>query len=92
MSRQYPIADARASLGRIVEQAEAGLTVELTRRGQLVAVVLSPQTYDRLRSRRGHFAEAYQRFRERFPLSEVGLDATDLAMKREETSGRRVVL
>ncbi len=92
MSRQYSIADARASLPRIVDQAEAGLTVELTRRGQSVAVVVSRRTFDRLREKRGHFGEAYQRFLERFSLDEIGLDRGELATVRDKTAGRRATL
>jgi prevent-host-death family protein len=92
MPRQYSIADARANLPDIVDQAEAGGEVELTRRGQPVAVVVSRRTFDRLRDRRGQFSDAYQRFLERFSLEEIGLDPGDLSATRDTTSGRRVTL
>jgi prevent-host-death family protein len=92
MPRQYSIADARSSLPDIVDQAEAGAEVEITRRGQPVAVVVSHRTLERLRERRTSFSEAYQRFLGRFSLDEAGLDSSELSPPRGTTSGRRVRL
>jgi prevent-host-death family protein len=90
--RQYSIADARANLPDIVDQAEAGVEVELTRRGQPVAVVVSRRTFDRLREQRGQFSDAYGRFLEQFSLDEIGLDAGELSATRDPTTGRPVTL
>lgn len=92
MRRRYSIADARSNLPRIVDQAEAGVEVELTRRGLPVAVVVSRRAFDRLREGRGQFSEAYQRFLERFPLDEIGFDQDELTPTRDKTNGRRVRL
>jgi prevent-host-death family protein len=92
MSRQYSIADARSNLPHIVDQAEAGVEVELTRRGQPVAVVVSRRTFDRLREKPGRFGEAYQRFLARFSLEEIGLAPDELSGTRDTTPGRKVAL
>lgn len=92
MPRQYSIADARANLPDIVDQAEAGVEVELTRRGQPVAVVVSRRTFDRLREQRGQFSDAYQRFLDQFSLDEIGLEPDELSASRDTTTGRRVTL
>ena len=92
MPRQYSIADARSNLAHIVDQAEAGLEVELTRRGQPVALVVSRRTFDRLREKRGQFSEAYERFLARFSLEEIGLDPGELSRARDTTTGRQVTL
>lgn len=92
MPRRYSIADARSSLPHIVDQAEAGVEVELTRRGQPVAVVVSRRTFDRLREKRGEFGEAYQRFLARFSLDEIGFEQAEPLTARDTTTGRRVVL
>ena len=92
MPRQYSIADARSSLPHIVDQAEAGMAVELTRRGQPVAVVVSRRTFDRLREKRGQFSEAYQRFLAQFSLDEIGFDQAEPLTTRDPTTGRRVML
>jgi prevent-host-death family protein len=90
MAHRYSIADARSNLPRIVDEAEAGAEVELTRRGQPVAVVVSRRTFDRLRDARTRFDEAYQRFLERFSLEEIGLDEADVRTTRDRTTGRPV--
>ena len=92
MSRRYSIADARTSLPTIVDQAEAGLRVELTRRGTPVAVVVSLRELERLRGDRPHFGEAYKNFLEKYSLKEVGLDDDFAASTREKGAGRKVSL
>ena len=90
MSRQYSIAEARSNLPTIVDQAEAGQEVELTRRGKPVAVVISLAEFARLRGERASFGVAYQRFLEAHPLPEVGLDEGFFASTRTKDPGRKV--
>ena len=90
MARRYSIADARTSLPAIVDQAEAGQPVELTRRGKPVVVVVSLGTFQRLRGDRSRFGEAYRQFRSRFALQDVGLDDGFAESLRTEDAGRKV--
>lgn len=92
MSKRYSIAEARANLPSIVDEVAAGGEVELTRRGKPVAVVVSRQEYDRLRSARPQFAEAYGHFLRRFRLDEVGLDSDFFDSVRGSEPGRKVRL
>ena len=92
MSRRYSIAEARSNLPAIVDQAEAGVEVELTRRGQPVAVVVSRREFERLRGRRLHFGDAYRKFLEKHPLEETGVDDDFAASTRDRTTGRKVLL
>jgi PTS system cellobiose-specific IIB component len=92
MAYRYSIADARANLSGIIDQAEAGEAVELTRRGQPVAVVLSCAAYERLLSGRPRFGDAYRAFLERFPVAEVGIDDELFATVRDRSPGRKVKL
>lgn len=91
MSQKYSIAEARSRLPAIIDQAEAGREVELTRRGRPVAVVVSCREFDRLRGKRRHFGDAYKRFLETFSLDEIGLE-NDFAAARDRTAGRKVSL
>jgi prevent-host-death family protein len=91
MSRKYSIAEARSSLPRIVDEPQAGLEVELTRRGQPVAVVVSRREFDRLRATRRHFSEVYRHFLGQFSLDEIGLER-DFAVTRDKSAGRQVSL
>lgn len=92
MSRRYSIAEARANLPSIVDQAEAGKEVELTRRGKPVAVVVSLRTLERLRGERGQFGEAYRRFLKKHSLRDVGVDDDLLESTRDREVGREVSL
>jgi prevent-host-death family protein len=58
VSQKYSIAEARSRLPSIVDQAEAGVEIELTRRGQPVAVLVSHREFERLRGKRQHFSDA----------------------------------
>jgi prevent-host-death family protein len=92
MSKRYSIADARMSLPAIVDQAEAGQPIELTRRGKPVAVIVSVGTFQRLRGDRSRFGDAYRKFRVQHSLPEVGLDDGFAASLRAKDVGRKVSL
>jgi prevent-host-death family protein len=92
MSKRYSIADARASLSNIVDQAEAGQTVELTRRGKPVAVVISLQRFEGLLGDRPLFTAAYEDFLKRYALEDIGLDEQFSQSLREKSAGREVSL
>lgn len=80
------------NLPSIIDQAEAGEAVELTRRGRPVAVVLSHEAFERLRSPRPRFADAYRAWVGRFELEEVGLEEDFAASARDRSAGRKVRL
>ena len=92
MSKRYSIAEARSQLPSVVDQAEAGQEIELTRRGRPVAVLLSLRELERLRAERTSFSTAYRRFLKTHRLSEVGLEDAELESTRDRNTGRRVAL
>ena len=92
MSRRYSIAEARSSLPTIVDQAEAGQEIELTRRGKPVAVVVSLGEFVRLRGERPRFGDAYRRFLQAHVLREVGVDEGYFEATRDRDAGRKVTL
>jgi len=92
MTRRYSVAEARSSLPAIIDQAESGLDVELTRRGTPVAVVISLREFERLRGDRPRFGAAYRNFLETHSLKEVGVDDDYFTSGRERGSGREVSL
>ena len=92
MSKSYSVADARAHLPDILDDVEAGKDVQLTRRGRPVALVLSPQRYEMLRSERTSFGDAYRAFLGRHAAEDIGLDPGFLASLRDREPGRRVRL
>ena len=68
------IAEARNNLPQLVKDAEAGQPVELTRRGQRVAVIVSAAEYDRMAPKKRDFWEAYERFKEKHDLEALNFD------------------
>ena len=92
MSKKYSIAEARSNLPTIVDQAEAGLEIELTRRGRAVAVLVSPRQLERLRGDRTRFSDAYKTFLSRHSLEDIDIESGFFESAREEGVGRKVSL
>jgi prevent-host-death family protein len=92
MSKQYSIADARRNLSSLVNEAEAGAEVQLTRRGHAVAVLVSIEKYRRLRAKRVGFSEAYAAFRQQFPADGKGLGPGYFRSLRDREVGRKVTI
>ena len=92
MSKSYSVADARAHLPDILDDVEAGKDVQLTRRGRPVALVLSPERYEMLRSEHTNFGDAYRAFLGHHTAAEIGLEPGFLDSLRDRDPGRRVRL
>jgi prevent-host-death family protein len=92
MAQSYAIAEARANLPTLIDEVEAGAAVELTRRGKVVAVMISVAEYQRLHSQRVSFQEAYQQFLKKYSLAEVGLEPGFARKLRDRSPGRKVDL
>ncbi|WP_458789503.1 type II toxin-antitoxin system Phd/YefM family antitoxin [Adonisia turfae] len=71
-SNQYSIAQARDRFTQLVHEAEQGKAVEVTRRGQRVAVLVSAEEYDRWHKPKQDFWQSVLAWREKF-----GLDTRD---------------
>ncbi len=93
MSKKYSIAEARSNLPTIVDQAEAGAEIELTRRGKPVAVIVSPRQLERLRGERARFSDVYKAFIRKYSLEQIGTEDDDfLTSTRVKDIGRKVNL
>ncbi len=93
MTDKHSIAEARRNLPSLVREAEKGMAVTLTRRGEPVAVLMGWQRFERLASTRRSFVAAYRDFRNASDLAELALDPDDLfAGTRQNSPGRDVRL
>ena len=93
MTDKHSIAEARSNLPKLVREAEKGMTVELTRRGEPVAVLIGLRRFERLASNRRSFVTAYRDFTNQSDLTELALDPDELfGGTRTETPGRDVRL
>lgn len=89
-SIQVSVAAARRRFADLVQQAERGNTVEITRRGTRVAVLLSASEHAAMAARRSSFIEAARRVRRRMGVEALGIGEADLDDLREGSSGRSV--
>ena len=62
MSDRHSIAEARRNLPALIREAENGKEVELTRRGEPVAMLISHRAFKHLTSIRRGFVAAYRDF------------------------------
>jgi len=93
MGRRHSIAEARNNLPTLVREAESGKAVELTRRGESVAVLVSRKEYERLARRSRRFSEAWSDFSKKVDLAEAAIDPDEIfADTRDSKPGRPVEL
>jgi len=72
------IADARSNLPQLIREAEAGKVVELTRRGEGVAVLIGRKQYERLTSGYRPFSEVWDEFTRKVSLAEADIDPDEV--------------
>ena len=93
MAKRHSIAEARNSLPSLVRAAESGKAVELTRRGEPVAVLIGRRQYERLTMKYRGFSEAYGEFTQEVDLDELAINPDELFTgARDESHGREVDL
>jgi prevent-host-death family protein len=92
MAQSYAIAEARANLPTLIDEVAAGAAVQLTRRGKVIAVMISVAEYERLRAPRPSFQEAYQQFLKKHSPAQAGLEPGFANKLRDRTPGRKVAL
>lgn len=93
MTKRWSIAEARSNLPNLVREAESGRPVELTRRGEPVAVLVGRRDYERLAASRRSFSAAYAAFTRRVDLKELAIDPDEIfGGPRRGAPGREVDL
>jgi prevent-host-death family protein len=91
VNKRYSIAEARGNFAAIVHELERTRTVEITRRGQPVAVLLTKQEYDRLQGSSTGFWNAYTAFKDKTDLAELNIEPEEVfGDLRVRGSGRSV--
>ncbi|WP_204140844.1 type II toxin-antitoxin system Phd/YefM family antitoxin [Halomicronema sp. CCY15110] len=90
---QYSIAQAKDQLTQIIRAAEVGDSVEITRRGEPVAVILSIAEYQKLQPPRPNFGEAVKEFREYTAAERIEIDPDEIFGDiRDRSPGREIDL
>jgi prevent-host-death family protein len=81
MTTSYSIAEARNQFAALVRDAEeSNRPVQVTRRGQPVAVILSAEEYARLLANQPErdFWAAYEEWRQKWHVSELDMDPEEI--------------
>ena len=87
MLKKYKIVEARDHFTTRVHKVKQGASVELTRRGKPVAVLISVKEYERLKSEKIGFWEAYIAFQNRVDLQELGIQPEIFSDARGSSTG-----
>jgi prevent-host-death family protein len=88
--RRYSVAEARQGFARLIRAAERGRAVEITRRGEPVAVLVSASQYRALTGERPSFVESVAAIRTRLGVDHLAIGDEDFAALREASAGREV--
>ncbi len=93
MSQQYSIDQVPVNLDTIFQEVEQGKSVQITRSGQQVAVILSAAEYERLLSRKSRFWESIERLREEMVEEGTEINPDEVWQNvRDKSPGRKVIL
>ncbi len=87
---QVSIAEAKNALTRLIHEAEQGETVHITRRGKPVAVLVSEDVYERLKSleQKTDVWQAMQAWREKASFDWPELTPEEVDSWRDRSAGR----
>jgi prevent-host-death family protein len=86
------VAEARQHFARLIKRAQQGKTIEITRRGEPVAVLLSAAEYSAITGERASFMDATRQVRERLGVDDLDIGNSDFEGLRDQSPGREVAL
>jgi prevent-host-death family protein len=84
------VAEARQHFARLIKRAQQGKTIEITRRGEPVAVLLSASEYSAITGERSSFIDAMRQVRERLGVDELEIGDAEFEGLCEESPGREI--
>ena len=91
-SSKVSIAEARQHFARLIKRAQQGKTIEITRRGEPVAVLVSAAEYSAITGDRPSFIDATRQVRERLGVDSLKIGDSDFDGLREQSPGRKISL
>lgn len=90
MMPRYSIAEARDRFAEIVHDLKHVSRVEVTRRGRPVAILISVEEFEMMRSGNVTFTGAYEAFRGKFDLAREGIEPSVFEGLRDRSPGREL--
>jgi prevent-host-death family protein len=88
MAKQFSIAEAKGKLPSIIHSVEDGPSVQLTRHGKPVAVLLSIREYELLMLKKKGFWSALMEFRNAIEKEDIKITDDDFKGLRDTSFGR----
>ena len=92
MDKQFSIADAKNKLTSIIRDVEEGNSLQITRHGKPIAVLLSIREYELLKTKKGDFWSKLIKFRQEMEKEKIEITDADFMDLRDSLSGREVNL
>ena len=89
-SIKVSVAEARRNFAGLIRRAEQGRAIEITRRGESVAVIMSASDYLALTGERQSFVEAARRVRARLDIDSLEIGDAEFEGLRDHSTGREV--
>jgi prevent-host-death family protein len=89
-AKKVSVAEARQNFARLIKSAQRGDAIEITRRGESVAVILSAAEYLVLSGERPSFIQAANEVRERLDVESLEIEDEIFEGLRDDASGREV--
>ena len=86
------VAEARQHFAHLIKRAQQGKTIEITRRGEPVAVLLSASEYSAITGERSSFIDAMSQVRERLGVDELEIGDAEFEGLRGGSPGREISL
>jgi prevent-host-death family protein len=90
MIKEYSIAEARNQFAAIVHDLKTTPSIQLTRRGKPVAMLMAIEEYERLTASRAGFWDNSQAFRNTVDLAGLDIDPAIFEDLRDASPGREV--
>ena len=87
-TKRFSIAEARKGLPGLVHRVEAGGAIEITRRGEPVAVLVSVDEYARLAEASPSFWDRIVAFRKRWQVEKHGFGRDEAITRRDRSLPR----
>lgn len=88
MTRKVSVAEAKGKLPSIIHDVERGSTVEITRHGKSVAVMIPTGDYERLREKGKGFWDDLMKVRGIIASEGILVEDSDFLDLRDNASGR----
>lgn len=77
MSEQYSIEEIPVNFNKIVQEVEQGDSIEVTRQGKQIAVIISAAEYEKLRRSQG-FGESLEQFRQEYNVETAEINPDEI--------------